>query len=98
MDETIPDSTIREKQGELNRLYDSFTEKYGILNSRGNRLAFSDDSSYFLLCALEVMDDDGNFQRKADMFTKRTIQPHRVVTSVDTARLRRKQKRLSALI
>ena len=85
MDETIPDSTIREKQGELNRLYDSFTEKYGILNSRGNRLAFSDDSSYFLLCALEVMDDDGNFQRKADMFTKRTIQPHRVVTSVDTA-------------
>ena len=70
---------------ELNRLYDSFTEKYGIINSRGNRLAFSDDSSYFLLCALEVMDDDGNFQRKADMFTKRTIQPHRVVTSVDTA-------------
>ncbi len=85
MDETIPDSAIREKQGELNRLYDSFTEKYGLINSRGNKLAFSDDSSYFLLCALEVMDDDGNFQRKADMFTKRTIQPHRVVTSVDTA-------------
>lgn len=85
MDETIPDSAIREKQTELNRLYDSFTEKYGIINSRGNRLAFSDDSSYFLLCALEIMDDDGNFQRKADMFTKRTIQPHRVVTSVDTA-------------
>ncbi|MGM9604421.1 MAG: SNF2-related protein, partial [Faecousia sp.] len=79
------DSTIREKQGELNRLYDSFTEKYGIINSRGNRLAFSDDSAYYLLCALEIMDDDGNFQRKADMFTKRTIQPHRVVTSVDTA-------------
>ena len=85
MDETIPDSAIAEKQGELNRLYDSFTEKYGLINSRGNKLAFSDDSSYFLLCALEVMDDDGNFQRKADMFTKRTIQPHRVVTSVDTA-------------
>ena len=85
MDETIPDSAIQEKQAELNRLYDSFTEKYGLINSRGNKLAFSDDSSYFLLCALEVMDDDGNFQRKADMFTKRTIQPHRVVTSVDTA-------------
>ena len=85
MDETIPGSAIQEKQGELNRLYDSFTEKYGLINSRGNKLAFSDDSSYFLLCALEVMDDDGNFQRKADMFTKRTIQPHRVVTSVDTA-------------
>ena len=85
MDETIPDSAIREKQAELNRLYDSFTEKHGLINSRGNKLAFSDDSSYFLLCALEVMDDDGNFQRKADMFTKRTIQPHRVVNSVDTA-------------
>ena len=85
MDETIPDSAIQETQGELNRLYDSFTEKYGLINSRGNKLAFSDDSSYFLLCALEVLDDDGNFQRKADMFTKRTIQPHRVVTSVDTA-------------
>lgn len=85
MDETIPDSAIAEKQGELNRLYDSFTKKHGLINSRGNKLAFSDDSSYFLLCALEVMDDDGNFQRKADMFTKRTIQPHRVVTSVDTA-------------
>lgn len=85
MDETIPDSAIAEKQGELNRLYDSFTVKYGLINSRGNKLAFCDDSSYFLLCALEVMDDDGNFQRKADMFTKRTIQPHRVVTSVDTA-------------
>ena len=85
MDETIPDSAIQEKQAELNRLYDSFTEKYGLINSRGNKLAFSDDSAYYLLCALEFMDDDGNFQRKADMFTKRTIQPHRVVTSVDTA-------------
>ena len=77
---------IREiTQAELNTLYDSFTEKYGILNSRGNRLAFSDDSAYYLLCALEILDDDGNFQRKADMFSKRTIQPHKVVTSVDTA-------------
>lgn len=58
---------------------------YGILNSRGNRLAFSDDSAYYLLCALEILDDDGNFQGKADMFSKRTIQPHKVVTSVDTA-------------
>ena len=85
MQESTPDSAIQEKQAELNQLYDSFTEKYGLINSRGNKLAFSDDSSYFLLCALEIMDDDGNFQRKADMFTKRTIQPHRVVTSVDTA-------------
>ena len=85
MDETIPDSAIQDKQAELNRRYDSFTEKYGLINSRGNKLAFSDDSSYFLLCALEVMDDDGNFKRKADMFTKRTIRPHRVVNSVDTA-------------
>ena len=85
MDEAIPDSAIVEKQAELNRLYDSFSEKYGLINSRGNKLAFADDSAYYLLCALEIMDDEGNFQRKADMFTKRTIQPHRVVTSVDTA-------------
>ena len=85
MQESTPDSAIQEKQAELNRRYDSFTEKYGLINSRGNKLAFSDDSAYYLLCALEIMDDDGNFQRKADMFTKRTIQPHRVVTSVDTA-------------
>ena len=57
--------------------HDSFTEMYGILNSRGNRLAFSDDSAYYLLCALEILDDDGNFQGKADMFSKRTIQPHK---------------------
>ena len=85
MDEYTPDSAIQQKQAELNTLYDSFTEKYDILNSRGNRLAFSDDSAYYLLCALEILDDDGNFQRKADMFSKRTIQPHKVVTSVDTA-------------
>ena len=85
MDEYSPDSAIQQKQAELNTLYDSFTEKFGIFNSRGNRLAFSDDSAYYLLCALEILDDDGNFQRKADMFSKRTIQPHKVVTSVDTA-------------
>ncbi|MEE0718764.1 MAG: LPD11 domain-containing protein [Oscillospiraceae bacterium] len=85
MDEFSPENSIQQKQAELNTLYDSFTEKYGILNSRGNRLAFSDDSAYYLLCALEILDDDGNFQGKADMFSKRTIQPHKVVTSVDTA-------------
>ena len=85
MDEHYPDSVIKQYQAELNEVYDSFVAKYGIINNRGNKLAYSDDSSYFLLCALEVMDDEGNFLRKADMFTKRTIQPHRVVTSVDTA-------------
>ena len=85
MDEYTPDSAIQQKQAELDTLYDRFTEKYGILNSRGNRLAFSDDSAYYLLCALEILDEDGNFQRKADMFSKRTIQPHKVVASVDTA-------------
>ena len=85
MDEHYPDSVIKQYQAELNEVYDSFVAKYGIINNRGNKLAFSDDSAYFLLCALEVMDDEGNFLRKADMFTKRTIQPHRVVTSVDTA-------------
>lgn len=78
MDEFSPENSIQQKQAELNTLYDSFTEKYGILNSRGNRLAFSDDSAYYLLCALEILDDDGNFQGKADMFSKRTIQPHNV--------------------
>jgi len=79
------DRDITEKQAELNRLYDSFSAKYGLINDRGNRLAFSDDSSYYLLCALEVLDEDGKLGRKADMFTKRTIKPHEVVTSVDTA-------------
>ena len=60
---------------ELNRLYDSFSEKYGLINDRGNRLAFADDSSYYLLCALEVLDEEGKLERKADMFTKRTIKP-----------------------
>jgi N12 class adenine-specific DNA methylase len=85
MDETIPDSAIRDKQAELNRLYDSFTEKHGLISSRGNKLAFSEDSSYCLLCSLEVLDEQGNLKRKADMFTRRTIRPHVAVTSVDTA-------------
>ena len=85
MDAATPDSAIREKQAELNRLYDNFSAKYGLINDRANRLAFSDDSSYYLLCALEVIDEDGRLERKADMFTKRTIQPHQAVTSVDTA-------------
>lgn len=92
MDETIPDSAIVEKQGELNRLYDSFTEKYGLINSRGNKLAFSDDSSYFLLCALEVMDDDGNFQRKADI-TKRVHETGRIYDA-DLEDLRQSHERL----
>ena len=68
-----------------NTLYDEYTKKYGLLSSRGNSLAFGEDSSYFLLCSLEVLDEEGNFKRKADMFTKRTIRPHVAVTSVDTA-------------
>ena len=85
MDAATPDSDIREKQAELNRLYDSFSAKYGLINDRANRLAFADDSSYYLLCALEVIDENGRLERKADMFTKRTIKPHEAVTSVDTA-------------
>ena len=85
MDSFISDETIRETQAELNRLYDAFSAKYGLINDRGNRLAFADDSSYYLLCALEVIDDDGQLKQKADMFTKRTIKPHQAVTSVDTA-------------
>ena len=85
MDAATPDSDIREKQMELNQLYDDFSAKYGLINDRGNRLAFADDSSYYLLCALEVMDENGQLKHKADMFTKRTIKPHEAVTSVDTA-------------
>ena len=85
MDAATPDSDIREKQVELNQLYDDFSAKYGLINDRGNRLAFADDSSYYLLCALEIVDEDGRLERKADMFTKRTIKPHEAVTSVDTA-------------
>ena len=85
MDAATPDSDIREKQADLNRLYDDFSAKYGLINDRANRLAFADDSSYYLLCALEIVDEDGRLERKADMFTKRTIKPHEAVTSVDTA-------------
>ena len=85
MDAAMPDAAIQEQMAELNRLYDAFSAKYGLINDRANRLAFSDDSSYYLLCALEVLDEDGKLERKADMFTKRTIRPHEAVTSVDTA-------------
>ena len=85
MDAATPDSAIQDKQAELNRLYDSFSAKYGLINDRANRLAFADDSSYYLLCALEVIDEDGKLERKADMFTKRTIKPHKAVETVDTA-------------
>ncbi|MBQ3802587.1 MAG: DEAD/DEAH box helicase family protein, partial [Oscillospiraceae bacterium] len=84
MDGFTSDATIQASQRELNQLYDSFTEKFGLINSRGNALAFSDDSSYYLLCSLEELDEDRQLKRKADMFTKRTIKPHQVVTSVDT--------------
>lgn len=76
---------IRTEQENLNRLYDVYTAKYGLINSRGNYLAFASDESYFLLCSPGVLDDEGNFKREADMFTKRTIKPHREVTSVETA-------------
>jgi N12 class adenine-specific DNA methylase/adenine-specific DNA methylase len=85
MDGFISDDAIRQTQAELNELYDSFTAKYGLINSRANALAFADDSSYYLLCSLEELDEDKNLKRKADMFTKRTIKAHEVVTSVDTA-------------
>ena len=85
MDAAVPDSTITQKQAELNSLYDSFSAKYGLINDRANRLAYADDSSYYLLCALEVIDEDGKLERKADMFTKRTIKPHQAVAVVDTA-------------
>ena len=83
--EDYPEEMIRTEQENLNRLYDVYTAKYGLINSRGNYLGFASDESYFLLCSLEVLDDEGNFKRKADMFTKRTIKPHREITSVETA-------------
>lgn len=83
--EGYPDEEIQKEQAELNRLYDAYTSKYGLLSSRGNSLAFGEDSSYCLLCSLEVLDEEGKLKRKADMFTKRTIRPHEAVTSVDTA-------------
>ena len=83
--ENHPDEIIRQKQEKLGRLYDGYVKKYGRLCTRGNHLAFSDDSSYPLLCSLEVLDNEGNFARKADMFTKRTIRPNAPVAQVDTA-------------
>ncbi len=80
-----PDSSIKSAQERLNTLYDDFTKKYGLLNARANRLAFADDSSYCLLCSLEIIGENGELKRKADMFTKRTIKPHIKVTSVSTA-------------
>ena len=85
MDPATPNSAIRDQQAELNRLYDAYTAKYGLLNSRGNAQAFSDDSSYYLLCSLEILDEDGNLRRKADMFTRRTIRPAQAVDHVDNA-------------
>lgn len=83
--EGYPDKEIEEQQKKLNHLYDLFQRKYGLQNSRANSMAFSDDSSYPLLCSLEIVAEDGTLERKADMFTKRTIKPHETVTRVDTA-------------
>ena len=83
--EDYPDSAIKEEQAKLNSLYDTFTAKYGLINSRANSSAFSQDSSFSLLSALEVLGDDGQLEKKADMFYKRTIKPHTPVTSVDTS-------------
>ena len=83
--EDYPDSEIKAEQERLNSLYDTFTGKYGLLNSRANTSAFSQDSSFSLLSALEILNDEGNLERKADMFFKRTIKPHTPVTSVDTS-------------
>ena len=83
--EDYPDSEIKAEQERLNRLYDTFSGKYGLINSRANTSAFSQDSSFSLLSALEIIGEDGELERKADMFSKRTIKPHTTVTSVDTA-------------
>ena len=83
--EGYSDETIAREQRNLNALYDNYTKKYGLLNSRANNMAFSDDSAYCLICSLEVIDENGNLERKADMFTRRTIRQQSVVTSVDTA-------------
>ena len=83
--EDYPDEEIQAQQAKLNTLYDAFTRKYGLINSRGNAIAFDQDSSYFLLCSLEILDEDRNLKRKADLFTKRTIRSHRPAEKVDTA-------------
>lgn len=79
-----PEDAIAQKQRELNVAYDRFADQYGLINSRANAQAFSEDSSYYLLCSLENVDENGRLESKADMFTKRTIRPERAVTSVDT--------------
>ena len=79
------DEAISGQQKKLNILYDAFTEKYGLINSRGNNTAFSEDSSYFLLCSLEILDEDRRLKRKADLFTKRTIRSHKAVERTDNA-------------
>lgn len=83
--EDYPEEEIKEQQAKLNTLYDAFTRKYGLVNSRGNAIAFDQDSSYFLLCSLEVLDEEKNLKRKADLFTKRTIRSHKPAEKVDTA-------------
>lgn len=83
--EDYPDEKIKEQQAKLNALYDAFTRKYGLINSRGNAIAFDQDSSYFLLCSLEILDEDRNLKHKADLFTKRTIRSHKPAEKVDTA-------------
>lgn len=83
--EDFPEEDIKQEQAKLNKLYDSFTKKYGLINSRANTSAFSNDNSFYLLCSLEILDENKELLKKADMFTKRTILPHKEVTSVDTA-------------
>ncbi|MDE6934164.1 MAG: DEAD/DEAH box helicase family protein, partial [Oscillospiraceae bacterium] len=83
--EDADENSVQKERQTLNSLYDAFSKKYGLINNRENALAFSADNSYFLLCSLEMLDNDGRLERKADMFTKRTIKPHRAVTHVDTA-------------
>ena len=83
--EDYPDEEIKAQQAKLNTLYDAFTRKYGLINSRGNAIAFDQDSSYFLLCSLEILDEEKNLKRKADLFTKRTIRSHKSAEKVDTA-------------
>ena len=86
LDEYATDDEIAQKQAELSRLYDAFTERYGLVNDRANELAFSEDPSYFLLCSLEEQDRDGKTYHKAvDIFTKRTIKQQRSIDHVDTA-------------
>ena len=83
--EDYSEEKIKEQQAELNALYDAFTRKYGLINSRGNAIAFDQDSAYFLLCSLEILDEEKNLKRKADLFSKRTIRSHRPAEKVDTA-------------